>query len=408
MITPRLASFVLALGISACGSGSDEDPTFAVRDSAGVEIVESRAAAWTPGAEFEIGGDPEGDLFRLSSPQMLPDGRLIVYDGGSCSLRVYDSSQQPTSSFGRCGEGPGEFTGFRGVWNWRGDSLLVVDQAPTRYALFDRDGVLARTGRVPPDPSLPAPFVAGVLEGGTFVLRGYRDPAGRTSPGIAVGTLQVALARPDEGSWQLLGSYPGATWETIALDENGALGRQQLPFTGSALVVTDATTVFVGLPDRFEIQSYDETGTLTRVLRRTFDPVPVEPVDLEHLLNRRLAQVDGEAAQRAVRQAYRDLNHAETMPPFGIPRWPGGAEGGPGMLVDDTGSLWVFNHYRPGAFENRWTVFSPAGVWLGTVALPERLRPSHIGDDFVLGRWEDDLGFRRVARYRLTKPDQAP
>jgi hypothetical protein len=105
-----------------------------------------------------------------------------------------------------------------------------------------------------------------------------------------------------------------------------------------------------------------------------------------------------------VRQAFRDLRHADAMPAFGPPTWPGGADGGPAMLVDAEGNLWVFVHYRPGEYRNDWTVFSAAGVWLGTVALPDRLTPSQIAADQLIGSWVDDTGFVHVRRHRLIKP----
>ena len=70
----------------------------------------------------------------------------------------------------------------------------------------------------------------------------------------------------------------------------------------------------------------------------------------------------------------------------------------------DVGNLWVFSHYRPGEYQNHWTVFSPDGVWGGTVTLPDGFRPSQIGNDFVIGRWTDDTGFVHVRQYGLIKP----
>jgi hypothetical protein len=74
------------------------------------------------------------------------------------------------------------------------------------------------------------------------------------------------------------------------------------------------------------------------------------------------------------------------------------------MLVDAEVNLWVFDHYRPGEYRNHWTVFSPAGVWLGTVTLPDRLTPSQIGADMLIGSWQDDDGFVHIRRHRIVKP----
>jgi hypothetical protein len=91
------------------------------------------------------------------------------------------------------------------------------------------------------------------------------------------------------------------------------------------------------------------------------------------------------------------------MPTFGTPVWPGGADGGPAMLVDEEENLWIFQHYRPGEYRNDWTVFSSDGVWQGIISLPENLTPSQIGPDFVIGSWTDETGFVHIRRYRLIK-----
>jgi hypothetical protein len=248
------------------------------------------------------------------------------------------------------------------------------------------------------------PFVAGVLEGGVLVLTGSPNPAGRAAPGVEETAMSVALAGTGDGDGvvRAIGSFSGPVWEYTEL--NGQLGRQRLAFSGATQVTNNRWTVFVGLPDRFEVRAYDSDGNLTRVFRRSFVPTKVEAADVQWLLERRLAEVDGEEARRLVRQAFRELRRAEAMPGFGVPVWPGGAAGGPGMVVDDEGNLWVFDYYRPGAYANEWTVFSAEGIWLGSVTLPDRLEPSQIGRDFVLGRWEDDVGLVRVRRHTLVKP----
>ena len=49
-------------------------------------------------------------------------------------------------------------------------------------------------------------------------------------------------------------------------------------------------------------------------------------------------------------------------------------------------------------------MFDPRGVMLGSVYLPEGLRVTQIGDDFVLGIWQDEPGVESVRQYALTKP----
>lgn len=396
-------------GAFACGGTETSEVTHSVRDSAAIQIVENISPAWTDGEgwrvdtvpAFDLSGAEDDELYRPGSPWLLDDGRLVVFNGGTCEVRLYDNTGELLSSFGRCGEGPGEFKGAR-LWLWRGDSLLTVDFELGRISIFDGNGVLGRTAPVPSSGDLPFPGVRGVLEDGTLVLAGLRDPVGRDTPGTEHAQVRLGSSLDFGQAPVLLGSYPGPVYQYV--EYRGHMSRSALAFSSSTAFAVDDTRVFVGFPDRYEIQVLAPDGTLRRIIRRAFEPVRVTQADIDWLMERRLSQVEGAENQRTVRQAYRDLQHVDVMPAFGRPVWPGGAEGGPDMLADDVGNLWVFEHYRPGEYRNEWSVFSTEGVWLGTAALPEHFTPAQIGDDFVLGRWTDETGFVHIRRHSLIKP----
>jgi hypothetical protein len=48
-----------------------------------------------------------------------------------------------------------------------------------------------------------------------------------------------------------------------------------------------------------------------------------------------------------------------------------------------------------------WSVFGPAGIWLGDVTMPARFLPRDIGADYVLGTAIDADGVETVVSYRL-------
>lgn len=54
---------------------------------------------------------------------------------------------------------------------------------------------------------------------------------------------------------------------------------------------------------------------------------------------------------------------------------------------------------------NSRTVFRDDGRWWGTVELPPRFAPTHIGDEFVLEVWRDSMDMEHVRLYELIKPD---
>lgn len=376
-----ISRIAVAVALLGAGCQGERPELVTVRDSAGVRIVENRGPSWPANESWRVSSEPtfdldsqdDDDLYRLASPRRLPDGRVAVYNGGSCEVRIYDETARLLEAWGRCGEGPGEFDALRGFWSWRGDSLLIVDQRPARVSIFDHTGRLGRTAMVPTDEDLPLPSVQGVLADGSLVLTGVRDPAGRPTPGVDTAQTTLAVAQSLDQPPTVLGIFTGVIWDYGEI--GGIFTRTRLPFSGSTRFAITPSQIVVGIPDGFELRTLSPTGDLISIARGAFDPTPVMPKDIDWLLQRRLGEVEGSEAQRAVRRAFRDLRHAEAMPAFGVPIWPGGAEGGPAMLADHDGNVWLFHHYRPGEYQNRWTVFSPDGVWLGAVTLPRGLRP---------------------------------
>lgn len=55
-----------------------------------------------------------------------------------------------------------------------------------------------------------------------------------------------------------------------------------------------------------------------------------------------------------------------------------------------------------------WPSAGSRSAWLGTVVLPDRFDLYDIGDNYVLGRWRDDLDVEHVQLYELVKPEQSP
>ncbi|MGD2124007.1 MAG: hypothetical protein PVJ76_19810, partial [Gemmatimonadota bacterium] len=173
-----LTTFLLPVGI-ACAEGRETGEMAAVRDSAGIEIVELSTTAWerfpslalVSSPDLSIGaaeGAEEELLYRVSGGTVLADGRVVVLNGGSREVRFYGADGALLIRQGRTGEGPGEYRQLSAVWSLPGDSVVVWDARLLRVTVLAPNGVVAR--ETPIWGRLMATQVRGVLADGSLVL----------------------------------------------------------------------------------------------------------------------------------------------------------------------------------------------------------------------------------------------
>lgn len=403
---PALAAFLVV----ACGGEEGRGPSHTVQDSAGVRIVETLRPAWGEGEGWQvesaslldISGQTDSELFRPRNPKLLSGGRVAVFNQGTCEIRFYNREGDFLEASGGCGGGPGEYAiGGGQMLSWKGDSLLVFDYDQQRVTILDDRGRVGRTAVLKHGERMPRPRPLGLLKNGTLVLTAWTG-RGPKQPGAVREEWSLGILRDLEGEPELLGIYPGLIHEYTERQGRVYMGFRAFGSQSTPAVGKDR--IFVGFQDRYEIRILGPDGSVYQVIRRAFEPVLVTEKDIDWLRERALSRAEDAEAKRRIRKRYQDLEYAEVMPTFGVPVFAGGyEEGGPAMVEDAEGYLWVFHYYRPGEHRNRFSIFSPAGVWLGTITLPDGLEPSQVGEDFILGTVTDDLGFVHIRRHRLLR-----
>ena len=182
-----------------------------MRDSAGIEIVESHAPEYPPGQFWTLDPEPEivlgggtdsGEappggaaaqddaaqlIWQVVGIARLEDGRVAVLSQGNHQLYLFEPSGELSSVIGGRGEGPGEFDRPQLLQYLAPDTLVVWDYwfAPASY--FDTGGALLRErsidlltlmARVPRTTaeSQVIPFVNG-----SFVVLGGEEPTSPTA-----------------------------------------------------------------------------------------------------------------------------------------------------------------------------------------------------------------------------------
>lgn len=393
-----LFSLLLCQG---CGrQGSDPELT-TVRDSAGIEIVESHGPAWLGETRWLVSDSPIIDLaagtgaahefWRVTSALLLSSGAFVVANAGTGEIRLFDGSGSFLKVVSRQGPGPAEFRQLDNLALLPGDTIAALDSSARRVSVFAPPGQFVRD--IPLQwESHGLPRQMHALADGSFVVSSswsppaaeeLEDPGTRRIPhhllrfspsGQFIGTIAVI-----DGVEELL-----IRWENRRV--------WVVPIMPHVPVeAVHGNLMFLGDGESFSIEVRDPSGRLQRILRRSDVDLRVSQDEM------RLAQEawvrygnPTSDARRIQRELLRLIPSPRKKPAYER------------ILVDSERNLWVAEYAR---FEppTRWSVFNPAGILLGTVVVPAHFRVLSIGADYLLGVRYGDSGVETVQLHRLTK-----
>ena len=402
--------------------GTPDAPQYGVRDSAGIRIAENPKPApdswlgWTASTEplLSIGtteGESTFQLFRVADATRLADGRIVVANGGSLELLVFDAAGNHIGSWGGEGEGPGEFSRLNRVRPWAGDSLIAGDPGRGRVSILDSRGGHGRTvnlhsrseGEVmmptaPDDAQAPVGLVAigpdaliGVLPDGTLFTRDDEIVfTGFTRQDHAYALKTIG----GDVSVVSLGTRPGP--QTYAENFNAGGGFLFIPlahpFGQTTHTAVWGDLAVLGRTETYEIRGYRSDGSLARIVRRDFEPGTPTRAEQDTWFSRLLAGYSEERREQ-VAQVAANVPLVDAFPAFGS------------VVGDALGHLWVAEFKRPGDDHARtlWTVFDPDGRALGLVETPAFVTVFEIGEDYILGEATDELGVEYVRIWGLDR-----
>lgn len=415
----RALSLLLVAATGACDATrqqSGAEPI--VRDSSGVRIVRNLAPAWSGSAEdawslspepiLEIGvieGDPAYMFSQLRGPRRLSNGSIVVLDGGTSEIRIFDADGRHVRSFGGKGQGPGEFQSGLAAVPFTQDSIAVWDVLLQRLTVFANDGSLGREFKLEasPDDRFPrADFSRRLPNGDLLASSSFARPTPLPDePQGLPWTRSMLLRYSSEGTDpKVIVETPG-----IPCDPNEPRECSFIAYGPRASATFRDDRLYAGRPDRNEFRVFDEEGKLISIIHGS---VPLEPVTdalRAEFIEAVVAAAD--ASRQVERREYvRRAHFSAVVPAFSF------------FLLDDAGHIWA-REYRveegdfgyaprfPARTEGaRYTVYDPDGRELGPVQLPMNFNISEIGADYVLGVGRDELDVQRVQMYALIKPSQ--
>lgn len=158
---PYNAALVILILVFAssggCSVASDSGSAFRIYDENGVAIAETTGGPrfeeplFTYEVEIILKEDPERPesmLFRPGSIHMDDNGMFFVIDRGDGRVVVYDRQGEYVRSFGRKGDGPGEFQGMN-MLRLAGNVMTIFDYTLQRTTRYGTDGTLLEVYRAP-------------------------------------------------------------------------------------------------------------------------------------------------------------------------------------------------------------------------------------------------------------------
>lgn len=395
---PSLSVAVFAVSI-CFGSDSAsatrlDSPHPTVQDTTDPVVVENprphpdSRLPWRIGAEPSLsigsvaGGGPD-QLFRVTDATRLPDGRIVIANAGSSELRVFNPDGTHAATWGRRGEGPGEFASGSPaiVAQWPGDSVAAPNRG--RLSVFDKDGNHGRDVRL----ELVVANVVDLLPDGGIVTGGIARMHGAM-------TGSTGSVRPDV-EWKVLGAdgkldasfgeFPGTEWWAV-FSLGGQIESSRVhPFGRNTVGAAWGDLVAIGDQASYEIKAFAADGSLVRIVRRDGDLEKPTRADLDAYWERRYADLPDDRRANSLREA-KDVGLVDAYPAFSR------------IVADRVGNLWV-REYR----SRVWTVFDREGGVQGLIEIPPRFGVFEIGEDYLLGLVRDELGVEYVQLWALDR-----
>jgi len=401
---------ILAIPQTGCREGEADRSNRIVRDSAGIEIVSINPPHDTnaprPTIEAEptlsigvVSGEGSHELSDVTGAIRLPDGRIVVGNGGTEELRFFAADGEHLFSTGGEGEGPGEFRSIDFIGLIGDDSLVVHDARIKRLSLFDVSGRFLGSHGPIDAPQMRLPRVVGVIGSRYYVSWSF---VGQEPEQTGVYAVPIRFGMTELLSDNFVEAGTAMSSEESLIRYADRLTRAYRPFGRESDVAAGGLQIYVlTSTDDSGISVYDSAGRLVRILRIAIPTRPVDEAAVAAWTDSWIARYAGGSAEV---EAYWRRGIRETPPPDHMP-------GIRSLEVDDAGNVCAERYPVTMNEETVYWCFSPEGQFVRSFRLPRGLARAgqhphrdpqlQIGNDFVLGVWLDENDVQYVRLYGL-------
>ncbi len=309
------------------------------------------------------------------------DGNIYLMMRQSPGMFIYkfDGEGKFLISFGRKGQGPGEF-------EWGGDivideenRVIAKDMTKRKYFVFSRDGVLLEEAGLEKNMNL-----IQSLGGNTFLTQWQEEDNG----GKPMFRNHFCVFNRDLSSAREFDSYEF---------DNILRSTRYVPWDSASVLGASGRNLFTGdSRNGYEINVFDFAGKLVKKVRKEFRSVPLS--DAKKRIIRRIWERRGGQGQEMLRK----LSFPSHMPPFQY------------LFSDEQGKLYVMTNERKDPRSFWYDIFTAEGVFIGRFLLDNvqityfegqefRAEPTGVmvKDDRLYCLREKDNGFMTLTAYKM-------
>jgi hypothetical protein len=395
----KLTPLLLLGAAGSILSCAEAAPVVALRrDSAGMEIVENREPAWPQGRGWTVSAEPLLDLGGDSTPAEIfhfvrgivqrNDGSIVVADGGTSEIRVFDREGSHVATWSRRGGGPGEFEKIEIMTHYRGDSILVVDGGNRRVSIFGDHGFARMFTPSPPSGHY---WFRGSLRDGSSIISTVAERIRQPEEGISRITEQLMHVSDTGAYLDSLQVVPGLE-RYIREDASGNFSMPR-PLGLRTHFAVSGNTLLVGSNDKFEIVEQLPDGTPFRLVRRIRPAEPLTEREIEDFQQDAENGLVRDGVDAGLRESIRKAN--------ALPIYPRTRPMLQDIRVDPLGNIWVLEFPRIPGVPPLWSVFDSSGRLLGEVETPRSFNVHQVGPDFIAGVWLDENDVEHIRIYSI-------
>jgi len=311
--------------------------------------------------ELIIGDTKEGKepvFFSISGIEVDSDGNIYVLDGRDRKVKVFDKDGKNIRSFGRKGQGPGEFQITNDIVLTPDETIMILDRANLRLSFFSLEGELLREVSTSKIPRL---------------FRIYPDSEGNY-------TARINL-RGQKNIYQI--KKLDADLEELSLIAELEYPRRsdviEMYFPNLIAVVMEDDKIVWGNWQHYKLIISDRTGRKIREINREYNPVKITDEDKERMIKELSADLP----------LRRRVEFPDSYPAF------------QGMSCDDYGRIFVRTSEQVEDNEGYfYDVFDEEGKYIAKI--PLTFFPRTWKNNKLYTIEEDEEGFQIVKRYKVT------